>query len=99
MQDRVTTSPPPSPPELLPPSARRLARQKTAQLTAMKVAEAISTLEAMDQRFHLFQERYSRQDSVVIRTGPGVTRSFSRHRTRSVSTSRPRPLPWLRPIG
>lgn len=69
LRDRFTEFPPVSP-ELLPPERRKVARQKACMPVAMTVAEAIVMLEAMDYRFHLFQERYSRQDSIVLRTGP-----------------------------
>lgn len=69
LRDRFTDSPPVAP-ELLPPERRKIARRKACVPAALTVAEAIGVLEAMDYRFHLFQERYSRQDSIVIRTGP-----------------------------
>jgi Sigma 54 modulation/S30EA ribosomal protein C terminus len=71
LRDHGTTSPPPSPPELLPPLARRLVRHKMCEPLTMTAGEAIAVLEAMDYRFHLFRERYSRQDSVVVRTATG----------------------------
>jgi len=83
LRQRVTTLPPPSPPELLPPARRRVIRRKSCHPTAMTAAEAISVLEAMDYRFHLFREKYSRQDSIVLRTGPGRYR---------ILQSRPNPI-------
>lgn len=74
LRERVITLPPPSPPELLPPSVRRVARHKVCRPMPMTATEAIVALEAMDYRFHLFRERYSRQDSIVIRSGPGSYR-------------------------
>ncbi|WP_328997828.1 sigma 54 modulation/S30EA ribosomal C-terminal domain-containing protein [Kribbella sp. NBC_00709] len=71
LRERVITLPPPSPPELLPPAVRRVARRKVCRPMAMTAAEAIVALEAMDYRFHLFREKYSRQDSIVIRSGAG----------------------------
>ncbi|WP_165547468.1 sigma 54 modulation/S30EA ribosomal C-terminal domain-containing protein [Kribbella sindirgiensis] len=71
LRERFTTAPPPSPPELLPPSVRRIVRRKLCRPAAMTVADAIVILEAMDYRFHLFREKYSRQDSMVVRTSPG----------------------------
>jgi hypothetical protein len=73
----------PSPAELLPPERRRLARRKVCRPDPMTVAEAIVVLNAMDYRFHLFRERYSRQDSIVIRDGLGRYR---------VIQSRPNPI-------
>jgi sigma 54 modulation/S30EA-like ribosomal protein len=69
LRERVTSSSPSSP-ELLPPCARRLVRHKSCRPIALSVGEAIAVPEAMDYRFHLFREKYSRQDSVVIRTSP-----------------------------
>jgi hypothetical protein len=83
LRDHFTAALPAAPPELLPPERRRIARLKTCVPGPMTVAEAILVLEAMDYRFHVFQERYSRQDSIVIRTGP--------HRYRVVQT-RPNPI-------
>ncbi|MGW5191825.1 sigma 54 modulation/S30EA ribosomal C-terminal domain-containing protein [Kribbella sp. NPDC004138] len=83
LRQQVTTLPPPSPPELLPPAGRRVTRHKGCHPTAMTAAEAITVLEAMDYRFHLFREKYSRQDSIVMRSGPGRYRIFQ---------SRPNPL-------
>ncbi|MEV0804362.1 sigma 54 modulation/S30EA ribosomal C-terminal domain-containing protein [Kribbella sp. NPDC050281] len=89
LRDRTTTSLPPSPPELVPPSARRLVRRKIARPTAMTVAEAIAALEAMDYRFHLFRDKYSRQDSVVSLTGSGYQVVQRTHRL-TVSNARAR---------
>jgi hypothetical protein len=83
LRQRVTTMLPPSPPELLPPSGRRVTRRKSCHPEAMTAAEAITVLEAMDYRFHLFREKYSRQDSIVVRTGPGRYR---------ILQSRPNPI-------
>lgn len=74
LRERPATSPPPWPPELRPPHDRRLARHKNCRLTTMTVGEAIAMLETMDYRFHLFRERYSGQDSVVVRAGSGSRR-------------------------
>lgn len=71
LRTRVGTLPPPSPPELLPPSVRRVARRKICRPVTMTATEAIGVLEAMDYRFQLFREKYSREDSVVIRSGAG----------------------------
>ncbi|MFF0268211.1 sigma 54 modulation/S30EA ribosomal C-terminal domain-containing protein [Kribbella sp. NPDC004536] len=70
LRDRYAGALPPAPPELLPPDRRRVVRRKACVPAATTVAEAIAVLEAMDYRFHLFQEKYSRQDTIVIRTGP-----------------------------
>ncbi|NIK59107.1 sigma 54 modulation/S30EA ribosomal C-terminal domain-containing protein [Kribbella shirazensis] len=71
LRERVFLLPAPSPPELLPPERRLLARRKLCNPAPMSVAEAIVVLNAMDYRFHLFREKYSRQHSIVIRNGPG----------------------------
>lgn len=71
------------PPELLPPERRRLARTKICRPAPMTVAEAIVVLNAMNYRFHLFREKFSRQDSIVIRSGT------ERYR---VVQSRPNPI-------
>lgn len=73
----------PSPPELLPPERRRLARRKICRPAPMTVAEAIVVLNAMDYRFHLFREKFSHQDSIVVRSGLGRYR---------VIQSRPNPI-------
>lgn len=83
LRQRVTTLLPPSPPELLPPADRRMIRHKNCHPAVMTAAEAITVLEAMDYRFHLFREKYSRQDSMVMRAG------ISRYR---LLQSRPNPL-------
>lgn len=83
LRDRVATLLQPSPPELLPPERRRLARQKICQPAPAGVAEAIVVLNAMDYRFHLFREKFSRQDTIVVRNGP------DRYR---VIQSRPNPI-------
>ncbi|NUR98746.1 MAG: hypothetical protein HOV67_26260 [Kribbellaceae bacterium] len=70
LRDHFAGALPPAPPELLPPDRRRVARRKACVPAATTVDEAIAALEAMDYRFHLFQEKYSRQDSIVVRTGP-----------------------------
>jgi hypothetical protein len=70
LRDHFTAALPAAPPELLPPERRKIARHKACVPSAMTVAEAIMVLEAMDYRFHLFQEKYSHQDTIVIRTGP-----------------------------
>ena len=71
LRERVSTLLPPSPPELLPPAVRRVARHKICRPEAMTAAEAVLALEAMDYRFHLFREKYSHQDSIVVHSGGG----------------------------
>ncbi|WP_350275692.1 sigma 54 modulation/S30EA ribosomal C-terminal domain-containing protein [Kribbella sp. HUAS MG21] len=71
LRERVFVLPAPSPPELLPPDRRQLARRKLCDPAPMTVADAIVVLNAMDYRFQLFREKYSRQHSIVIRNGPG----------------------------
>ncbi|HET6741652.1 MAG TPA: sigma 54 modulation/S30EA ribosomal C-terminal domain-containing protein [Kribbella sp.] len=71
LRQRAGALPPPTPPERLPPSIRRVVRRKTGQPATMPVTAAIVILEAMDYRFHLFRERYSHQESIVIRAGAG----------------------------
>lgn len=83
LRDRFVVGLPPVQPELLPPDRRRVARRKTCVPVPMTVAEAIVVVEAMDYRFYLFQEKYSRQDTVVIRTGP---------RRYRIVQSRPNPI-------
>ena len=74
LRDQAISTSPPTPPELLPPFARRLARHKLCEPAAMTATEAIGVLEAMDYRFHLFRERHSREDSVVVRSASGSYR-------------------------
>ncbi|TDO58795.1 sigma 54 modulation/S30EA-like ribosomal protein [Kribbella sp. VKM Ac-2571] len=83
LRGHVVTDLMPSPPELLPPERRRLARRKICRPAPMTVAEAIVVLNAMDYRFHLFREKFSRQDSIVVRSGLGRYR---------VIQSRPNPI-------
>jgi hypothetical protein len=83
LRGRVFVVPVPSPPELLPPERRHLARRKVCSPVPTTVAEAVGVLNAMDYRFHLFRERYSRQNSIVVRSG--------RSRYRVVQT-RPNPI-------
>jgi hypothetical protein len=83
LREHVSRLPLPSPPELLPPERRRLARRKVCHPVPMTVAEAIVVLNAMDYRFHLFREKVSRQDSIVVRNGLGRCR---------VIQSRPNPI-------
>ncbi|MEU8226150.1 sigma 54 modulation/S30EA ribosomal C-terminal domain-containing protein [Kribbella sp. NPDC048915] len=71
LRQRAATILPPSPPELLPPSRRRVSRRKRCHPVAMTASEAIMVLEAMDYRFHLFREKFSRQESIVTRLGAG----------------------------
>ncbi|WP_165550212.1 sigma 54 modulation/S30EA ribosomal C-terminal domain-containing protein [Kribbella speibonae] len=71
LRDRATNHSQPSFPELLPPGERRIARRKTSAPVTMSVREAIAQLQAMDYRFHLFRERYSRQEAVVLRNVSG----------------------------
>lgn len=70
LRDRFAVALPLAAPELLPPDRRRVVRRKACVPVPMTVDDAIVVLEAMDYRFHLFQERYSRQESIVVRTGP-----------------------------
>ncbi|WP_327635226.1 sigma 54 modulation/S30EA ribosomal C-terminal domain-containing protein [Kribbella sp. NBC_00482] len=83
LRGHVVTDLLPSPPELLPPERRRLARRKICRPAPMTVAEAIVVLNAMDYRLHLFREKFSRQDSIVVRSGLGRYR---------VIQSRPNPI-------
>ncbi len=83
LRGHVVTDRLPSPPELLPPERRRLARWKICRPDPTTVTEAIVVLNAMDYRFHLFREKFSRQDGIVVRSG------FGRYR---VIQSRPNPI-------
>ncbi|WP_432877344.1 sigma 54 modulation/S30EA ribosomal C-terminal domain-containing protein [Kribbella sp. CA-245084] len=87
LRARVGAAMPPSLPELLPPPGRRVVRHKLCHPETMTAAEAIAELQALDYRFHLFREKYSRQDSMVIRDGSGRYRIIQYDRIRSVSPS------------
>ncbi|MFG1912560.1 sigma 54 modulation/S30EA ribosomal C-terminal domain-containing protein [Kribbella sp. NPDC048928] len=71
LRQRAGALPPPTPPELHPPTVRRVVRRKVGQPATLPVTEAIAILEAMDYRFHLFREKYSHEESIVIRAGAG----------------------------
>ncbi|HEU4947198.1 MAG TPA: sigma 54 modulation/S30EA ribosomal C-terminal domain-containing protein [Kribbella sp.] len=61
-------------PELRPPTARTLARNKVCSPAVTTVAGAVRDLEALDYDFHYFREQSTGQDSIVCRCGPGAYR-------------------------
>jgi hypothetical protein len=71
LREHATTPLLPWQPELLPPGRRRVVRRKHCRPATMTVAEAVFALHAMDYRFHLFREKFSRQDTVVVRSTHG----------------------------